>query len=84
MSMRFYEYSLISEATPSVEKVVNVLNASYVGVGTAFELLDALAQRGEGFTIMCYGDFTCKVCSKDCLEGEVSSETWEWLNAILA
>lgn len=85
MAVRFYEYRLLNEeATPSVKKVIDVLNSSYLNVGTTFELLDALAQSGEDFTIMCYGDFTCEVCSKDCLLGEVSKETWKWLNEILS
>ena len=84
MAFRFDSYRLLSEPTPSVEKVLEALSSAYVGVSTTFEVFDALAQRGEEFVVMCYGDFTCEVSSQDCLVGEVSEEINQWLDELLA
>lgn len=82
--IRFDSYRLLTDPTPAIETVLQALEDNWVGIATTFEVFDALAQRGETFIVMCYGDFTCEVSSQDCLLGEVSEEINQWIDALLA
>lgn len=83
MAVRFYDYSLLTEPTPQIEAVLDVLRSSYVRDTTALHLLSALAQAGERFVITCDGDYHCEIASEDCLNDELPEEAYSWINEIL-
>ncbi len=84
MAQRFDSYLCVTEPTPQVLEVVNTIYGWYISDRLVFALLAALAQRGEEFVIECNGDYCCEFSSEDHLDDEVSKETKQWLNEILA
>lgn len=84
MAQRFDSYLCLTEPSPLVLEVIHTIYGWYVSDRLVFALLAALAQRGEKFVIMCYGDYSYEFWSGSHLDDEVSEETKQWLNEILA
>ena len=83
MSARYYDYSIVKgEDSKVVIAVVEYLNASYLRIGTAVELLNALSMWGEQFEILCSGD-EIQTYSNEDFDAQPSKEARESLMCII-